>query len=404
MSKQTLLKITLWVALKPLAFAILFLFILPCAAESPDHRPTICLNMIVKDEKDVITRCLGSVLPIIDYWVIVDTGSTDGTQETIKEFMFSKGVPGELIERPWKNFGHNRNEALEFARGKGDYVFFIDADEFLLYAPDFKLPALDKDYYYGTLSYSALKYSRIKLIKNTSDWKWVGVLHEVMCPAPSATFAHLEGMTNMITTEGARSKDPKKFEKDAQILEDALKEEPESARYVFYLAQSYRDAQNYPLALKNYERRVEMGGWNEEVYCAQLQVGLLQETLEMPSETVVRSFVKASQLRNTRVEPYYYMAKHFREQQKHELGYQLAKIAVKVPESKDVLFVQQWIHDYGAQLELSINAYWIGKYEECQQISLELLKNKELPVNVRECVERNLGFANMKLLENAAVL
>src|ERR1700732_422892 len=65
-------------------------------------KKTVCLNMIVKDETRVIRRCLESVKPVIDYWVIVDTGSTDGTQAMIKDFM--KDVPGELQERPWVDF------------------------------------------------------------------------------------------------------------------------------------------------------------------------------------------------------------------------------------------------------------------------------------------------------------
>lgn len=77
----------------------------------------------------------------------------------------------------------------------------------------------------------------------------------------------------------------------------------------------------------------------------------------------------------------------------------MAKIALAVPTTTDILFVQDWMREYGILLELSISAYWIGKYEESQQISLELLKNKNLPPNVRACVENNLGFANAKLLE-----
>jgi glycosyltransferase involved in cell wall biosynthesis len=70
---------------------------------------TICLNMIVKNEAPVIGRCLASVRPLIDQWVIVDTGSTDGTQALIREALAD--LPGVLIERPWVDFAHNRNEA-----------------------------------------------------------------------------------------------------------------------------------------------------------------------------------------------------------------------------------------------------------------------------------------------------
>ncbi len=92
-------------------------------------RPTICLNMIVKNEAHIIAETLDSVAPHISSWVIVDTGSTDGTQDLIRNHMAGLGIPGELYERPWRNFGHNRTEALHLAQGHGDYIWAIDADE-----------------------------------------------------------------------------------------------------------------------------------------------------------------------------------------------------------------------------------------------------------------------------------
>ena len=77
------------------------------------RKPKVCLNMIVKNENRIIERCLESTKPLIDYWIIVDTGSTDGAQEIIKEFM--KDIPGEFYERPWVNLEHNRNETLHLA-------------------------------------------------------------------------------------------------------------------------------------------------------------------------------------------------------------------------------------------------------------------------------------------------
>ncbi|CAN5517015.1 hypothetical protein BH11ACT8_BH11ACT8_30930 [soil metagenome] len=44
----------------------------------------VCLSMIVKDEAHCIEECLASVLPLITRWVVVDTGSTDGTQDLVR--------------------------------------------------------------------------------------------------------------------------------------------------------------------------------------------------------------------------------------------------------------------------------------------------------------------------------
>jgi glycosyltransferase involved in cell wall biosynthesis len=89
--------------------------------------------MIVKDEALVIERCLASVLPIIDYYCIVDTGSSDDTIERIERFFHGK-CKGLVQQREWKDFGYNREEALQLCKEmqlRPDYALFIDADEVL---------------------------------------------------------------------------------------------------------------------------------------------------------------------------------------------------------------------------------------------------------------------------------
>jgi glycosyltransferase involved in cell wall biosynthesis len=378
---------------------IYFLVLIPLLPLLSAPNKTVCLNMIVKNESEVITRCLSSTLPIIDYWIIVDTGSTDGTQKIITDYMEKNGVPGELHERPWVNFSHNRNEALKLAKGKADYSFFIDADEFLTYSPDFKLPPLDKDCYYGTISFSGTKYDRVKFVSNDLDCEYVGALHEVLCPPPHATFGKIEKMTNVVTTEGARSKDPEKFLNDAKILEKAVQEDPLNARNVYYLAQSYRDAGKNELALQNYEKRIAMGGWEEEVFVAMLGAASMHEALEHKSADIIEAYIRAFRFRTSRVEPLYYLANHYRSKNDFSSGYAVAKIAMSVPPSNDILFVQQWLYDYGVPLEYSVCAYWTGRFDECQKVSLDLLKKSDLPPAIRKLVEANLGFANAKLIE-----
>jgi glycosyltransferase involved in cell wall biosynthesis len=356
---------------------------------------SISLNMIVKDEAPVILRVLESVKPIIDYWVIVDTGSSDGTQDLIRSFM--KDIPGELHERPWVNFGHNRNEALFLAKNKADYVLFIDADETLSFAPNFTLPNLDQDFYYIRIQYGGMTYTRTMLVNNHLDWKWEGVLHEYITSPEARTYSILPGVTNIVHTDGNRSKDEHKYEKDAHLLEEALIEEPNNERYRFYLAQSYKDAKKYELALRNYQKRVEMEGWAEETFWSMLQIALMREILNYSPEIIIDSYYKAYLYRNTRSEPLYRISALLRKENEFEAAYEIAKKGLLIKTPSDTLFVEKWIYDWGLLFEFSIAAYWSQKYSESLLASLLLLEKPNIPENIRTQVENNLVWIRSKL-------
>lgn len=355
---------------------------------------SVCLNMIVKNESAVIKRCLTSVKPLITHWVIVDTGSTDGTQKIIQECMAD--IPGELHERPWVSFEHNRNQALELAKGKAEYVLFIDADETFSIAPSFVKPKLDKDFYFFVDQFNGMHYQRVHLIRNALNWRWSGVVHEAVdCPQATSSGLIKDVMT-IINTDGARSKDPKKYVKDALLLKQALKGDPLNKRTLFYLAQSYKDANEPELALKYYKKRTALGGWNQEVFWSLMQLGVLKETLKKSPNDVLNSYRKAYLYRPSRAEPLYRMATYYRGINDYLNGYRMAALGLTIPFSEDSLFVEKWIYDYGLLLEYSISAYWIEKYQEAYDASQKLL-GMQIPANVRECVEKNLVWINEKL-------
>ncbi len=375
-------------------YIILSFWIFSLCAEG---KKTVCLNMIVKDESKVIERCLASVKPLIDYWVIVDTGSTDGTQDIIRKFM--NDIPGQLYERPWVNFEHNRNESLSFAKHAGDYLVFIDADEQFEYAPDFKMPELNKDCYFFNCIYGGTIYHRLLMVNNHIDWKWIGVLHEFLDSPQAKDDAVFEGVSNRINTDGARSKDPKKYYKDAELLTEALKKEPNNARYMFYLAQSYRDAGEIALALEHYKKRVEMKGFDQEVFISLYMIAILQEFLEMDQSTVTRGYYKAFEYRPTRAEPLFRLANYYRRKGDYVYGHIVSTLGMSIPMSYDSLFVERWVYEWGLQLEASICAYWIDKFYECIKISQMLLEKRNLPDHVKETLQSNLWWANAKLEE-----
>ena len=85
--------------------------------------------MIVKNEAHIITETFDNILKYIPltYWVISDTGSTDGTQQVIKDYFACKKIDGELFQDEWRDFGYNRTLALQHANKKTDYLFIFDA-------------------------------------------------------------------------------------------------------------------------------------------------------------------------------------------------------------------------------------------------------------------------------------
>lgn len=354
--------------------------------------------MIVKNESHVIKRCLQSVLPFIDTWVIVDTGSTDGTQNIIREFL--KEIPGELLERPWVNFGHNREEALQLAKMKASYLLFMDADDILKYDKDFQLPPLIHDYYMIKASTNGTDYYLPNIIKASRNWHWHGVLHEYVSANDAAVGSRIQGLEYAYLGDGSRSKDPKKYLKDVEVLLAALKQDPNNGRNTYYLAQSYNWAGDSENALKYHTKRAEMDDCPEEIFLSKLHIARLQDKLGMDAQTVEKSYKSAYFYRPTRFEPLYDLVNKARLKDNFQKGYNIARLALDLPYPNDTLFVETWIYDFGLLFEYSICAYWIGEYQECLTACDKLLKVQNMPKNYLDAVKRNREFAVAKVSEN----
>ena len=350
---------------------------------------TICLNMIVKNESNVIGRCLSSVKDLIDYWVIVDTGSSDGTQKMIQECL--QKIPGELHERKWVNFEHNRNVALALARNRADYIFFIDADEILVLLKPFNKNTLNKSFYVIASQGIDARHHRIHLIDRHPGWRWEGVLHESVINSQNMEGEILRDVVIEYRLDGFRSQDPDKFLKDAEVLHQALKKNPENSRYVFYLAQSYLNAKDYPKALFYFEKRSSMQGQKGETFFAKFCVGYLQELLQKDEETVMQSYLSAYHFCPNRIEPLERMARRYSQKGWHLFAYLLSKHALSLPPEIDYnSYTIPSMEEYSMLLRLADSAFSIGQTEESKKTYLQLIRNGKLPKDLQEHVRNRL--------------
>jgi len=365
--------------------------------------PKLGLCMIVKDEKHCIERCLESVSKHIDTWLICDTGSTDGTQDIIREFFKKKGIPGEVVEIPWEGFGKSRTKAFTLAKERMEYAFVIDADDSLVGKPNWP-KTWTGDCYTLAIKRGDFLWYRNQIFKTELDWRYEGILHEyASCDKLASSESiniklggdyHIEART-----EGGRNIDitpGEKYLKDAEILLDALTNEnsphyePENTRYAFYLAQSYFDSGEWELAKEWYLKRAQCGGWEEEVFYSMMRVGILNTILERPWAEILDSFLQCWSYRPCRAEPLWQISRLYRQNGNPRLAYLFAKQGISIPHPEnDILFISHDVYDWQMLDEIAACAFYVHNFEEGLAACKMLLKNPRFPKEHHDRIKDN---------------
>ena len=374
---------------------------------------TIGLCMIVKNESPVILRCLDSVRPFLDYVLIEDTGSTDGTQELIRGWLDRVGLPGVVIEEPWRDFAYNRSHALAKLREHSeiDYAFMIDADDRIDIDDGFDVAAfkagMTADFYDVEIHHGSVRHHRPQIYRNSINFTYRGVLHEFLQP-PREGLNRVTptGFHMTIVGGGGRSQDKEKFQRDAAMLEGALATEQDPfliSRYTFYLAQSYRDHGAKEKALEKYLAREGMGYWDDEIYVSLCEAAHISEDLGRPEDEVIGIYERAIAKAPHRAEAFHGASHYFFQHGRNEEGYQIAKRGLKLTESLPPmgLFIQRWIYETGLLDEYAINAFWSGHYRDCLDANLRILSHPNCPDWQRKRFLDNAKFAVSNLSDKS---
>jgi tetratricopeptide (TPR) repeat protein len=342
---------------------------------------SICLCMIVRNEAAILDRCLESVRGLIDTWVICDTGSTDGTQELVRSSLAD--LPGELHERPWVDFGHNRTELMELARGAADYLLLLDAD--MTVRQRGPLPRLELDAYL-IRDTGALDYAVLRLVRGDRAWWYSGVTHEHIATDGRFEAGELDALAIEHHADGSTR--PEKLIRDLGLLKRELARSPNAPRATFYLAQTLKELGEREAAIDAYRQRVELGGWDEEVFYANLQQGALLAQDDVAAATSV--LLESWERRPSRAEPLYELARIHRRRGDFSMAHMFASRGMEIPYPADVLFIHRGVYEWGLRLERGLAAAGLGWQEEARVDLHELVGAADLPADVRQAAGRLL--------------
>lgn len=340
--------------------------------------------MIVKNESHCIERCLTSIKNHIDYYVICDTGSTDDTIQKIKSIL--KDIQGEIYQDEWIDFETNRNLAL--SRCKGDWIVTIDADEEFIGNGLINLDSNYDAYVFSNKSID-IEYKRCRIFKNNNEFRYKGKTHEFLHFNNKKLF-EIKSHYYKDHEDSSRRKGGNKFKEDIKILSKELEIDPNNARNVFYLALAYQSNENYEKAIEYHLKRIELKGWEEEVYFSVYQIGLIKTIIDKDVWSGINKLIEAWIYRPNRLESLVMACQILKSKEAWAMIYHLSKN--KAIPNNDVLFVNnntQWM----IEEEFGIAAYHLSKKQEAKEI-FEKISSINVPELVKIRLLNNIKVCN----------
>jgi tetratricopeptide (TPR) repeat protein len=379
-------------------------------AEPAHHFNKIILNLMIKNESKIIERCIQNSIDYVDAVNILDTGSTDNTVEVCKAYLTSSGKPFRITIHPFKTFGHNRSISFDESQNlckelKWDaektYVMAVDADMVLKPSPAFKDFQMTQNGYrmiqqgHG----GELKYYNIRFMKCSYPWKCVGATHEYWDGQPSENVPYEVCFIDDIGDGGCKSD---KNARDIRLLTQEVAEQPTNGRAHFYLAQSYKDGGQVEKAIPLFKRRIEIGGWYEEVWYSHYMLGKCYEMLK--DEANMEYWMnKGFEMYPRRVENIYHLVRYFRIHRQHYKAYHYYLKGKDVPYPKDdMLFIETPVYEGLFAYENTILAnYMCGKSMLDGLCEVVGYINKKIPYHI-DNVWDNLHWYTQPLTDSKA--
>ena len=362
----------------------------------------LALNFICKDESPVIENMLESAKDIVDLIVVNDTGSTDGTQQIIKNFGEKYGIPTYVFERPFDDFENSRNHAMQKLRDvvkelnwNADQVhgFWFDCDETLVIDSKFNKEQFTKDLYMINTYIGQMKYTRNTFFKVSKPFRWYGPVHEfIVCDDQNITSGLAENIHVDVKMTGNSwlGDIAEKYASHSYKLEAYINKNRQDPRWIFYTAQSWHDAasikdnkeeneERLRRSMKYYRERVSRtDGYVEEIFYAQYRIGTIMRILEEPWHLTHMELLKAYQIEPLRGESIKVIIDHYLQMGDWNMAYLYTKFAKttfhgKNPYPTRLLFVDEATYVWRFAEAHAAAAFYTGRMDEAKQTYQEIV-------------------------------
>lgn len=212
----------------------------------------------------IIRDALASVVRQVDRCIVIDTGAKDDTLAVAREVAGDKLVVREF---PWRNdFSAARNFALQAATEAGaHWAVTVDTDERLVFDEGVELRRLLERTKARVLLVAQVdgSYAKERIIRVPCNLHWTGPTHEALEGQRAGESEILPGVRFTELKKDAKQIRAK-FERDAAVLAEYVREHPDVPRWHYYLGASLHDLRRYEEAIEAFRACAALRGWNEE--------------------------------------------------------------------------------------------------------------------------------------------
>lgn len=357
--------------------------------------------MIVKNEEELLARCLDCVKDIVDEINIVDTGSTDKTVEIAKQYT------DRVFYFEWiNNFAAARNESFKYATK--DYILYLDADDVITEENQKKLMELKKtldpsvdsvSMYYdaGTDEYGnvTLRYRRNRLVKRERNFKWEGDCHQYL-----NVYGKIINSDIAITHKKIRHAVGRTISIYEQKIERGDIFTP---RDYFYYGNELRENGHYEKAIESYTKNINLKeGWVEDkIFACIFRADCYRYLDDLENE--LNSLLESFRFSPPRAEACSRIGYNFQQRKDYKTAVFWYELATKqVPDEDRWSFIYTAYHTWYPNLQLCVCYYNLGDFQKSYEHNEAA--RKHLPQDKRILFNKELLEKKLESLKKATVI
>ena len=363
--------------------------------------------MIVKNSGNHIISTLQHILPIIDTYTILDTGSTDNTISNIKNTL--KGVDGSIFTEPFVDFSTSRNRSLDLSKGNCKYQIILDDTYQVNGINNLKklLTRLDKPGFALRIKDGKSKneYFSYRIIRTKDNIRYKYKVHELLDFGDKEIytinddhiFIYDEVSDYMETRTNSR------ILSDIKLLKEDLDIYKNDTRILCYLGILYHKLFKYDTSLSYLNKVIKNNDNKEWSHIAYSIIYSIYRIKNKPIENLLKNFLLIS---NDRADPYYYLAHYYFNNQRYEEACKLLKMAVKIKIPNSLFPVNLEIYNNEVWILLIECLYKLNHFSEVSKL-LKLnhsrLRNNFRFINILSTLTNNKPESSLTLEKKIVV-